>query len=63
MLDLSDPTFPQETAFYISDDFFPWGAYWVGNEIWTADLKGWCGGLIGCGAGGGGGVEIFKTTN
>lgn len=38
VLDLTDPTAPQELGFYrASGDFSPWAAYWVGNSIWTSD--------------------------
>ncbi len=38
VLDLTDPTAPEEVGFYrASGDFSPWAAYWDGNEIWTSD--------------------------
>ncbi|HEV3472753.1 MAG TPA: hypothetical protein VG408_06050 [Actinomycetota bacterium] len=38
VLDLEDPTTPQEVGFYrASGDFSPWAAYWAGNNIWTSD--------------------------
>lgn len=38
VLDLTDPTAPQEVAYYQSDgEFSPWAAYWDRNRIWTAD--------------------------
>ena len=42
VLDLEDPSAPEELAFYVADDFSPWSAYWVGEEIWTSDTQGWC---------------------
>ena len=50
VLDLTDPTSPEEVAFYQADgDFSPWAAYWEGDRIWTADEHAE-----------NGGVEIFE---
>lgn len=38
VLDLTDPSSPEEVGYYQSDgEFSPWAAYWEGNRIWTAD--------------------------
>lgn len=38
VLDLTDPSAPEEVGYYrASGEFSPWAAYWDGNEIWTAD--------------------------
>lgn len=38
VLDLTDPSSPEEVGYYrASGEFSPWAAYWDGNEIWTAD--------------------------
>ena len=50
VLDLTDPTAPEELGFYrASGDFSPWAAYWVGSSIWTSDELG-----------DNGGVEVFN---
>lgn len=46
VLDLTDPSSPEEVGFYrASGDFSPWAAYWDGNEIWTSDEHGENGGV------------------
>ena len=39
VLDLEDPSSPTEIAYYLADDFNPWAAYFVGNEIWASDYS------------------------
>jgi hypothetical protein len=50
VLDLTDPSAPEEVGFFQNDGrFSPWAAYWDGNDIWTADEHAQDGG-----------VEVFR---
>ena len=51
VLDLEDPSDPTERAYYLSEDFYPWAAYFVDGEIWTSDEHAEDGG-----------VEVFRVT-
>ena len=51
VIDVSDPLRPVETAYYQSEDFSPWAAYWVDGLIWTSDESPEDGG-----------VEVFKIS-
>jgi hypothetical protein len=46
VLDLSEPSSPEEVGYYwASGEFSPWAPYWDGNEIWTSDEHGTKGGV------------------
>lgn len=37
VVDFSDPSSPEEIAYYMSDETSVWGAYWIEGRIWTSD--------------------------
>ncbi len=39
VLDLTNPTLPQEVAHYYGDGLSPWAAYWHRGRIWTSSYS------------------------